>query len=94
MNRNEDNIKGGETMHHLSVRIYGLFGQHQGVELDLEEQIVETLKEEELLNYGDKCYEIKSLINTGSKRYINVRLIPNPQLYNSRSRRDLIAQVN
>ena len=65
----------------MPVQIFGLFGLHHGLELKLIDQSEKSIKEELLFNYKDRCYEIQSYSLSGSKRYINVRQIPNPGLY-------------
>ena len=73
----------------MPVRIFGLFGLHHGLELKLREN---SIKEEALFDYKNRCYEIQSFSLSGSKRYINVRQIPNPGLYPSKKRVEIISK--
>ena len=72
----------------MPVRIFGLFGLHHGLELKLTEK---SIKEEALFNYKNRCYEIQSFSLSGSKRYINVRQIPNPGLYPSKKTVEILS---
>ena len=78
----------------MPVRIFGLFGLHHGLELKLREKSAKSIKEETLFDYKNRCYEIQSYSLTGSRRYINVRQIPNPGLYPSKKRVKIISPGN
>ena len=78
----------------MPVRIFGLFGLHHGLEIELESQIKESIQEEVCFDYKDRCYEIQSYSLTGSSRYINVRQIPNPGLYPSKKKLEILPEAN
>jgi hypothetical protein len=59
----------------MPVKFYGLFGQSHEVFFD----------------YKERCYEIQSFSLKGSRHYINVRQIPNPGLYPSNKRVEILA---
>jgi len=69
----------------MPVKFYGLFGQSHGLELELKKQIKRSIK------YKERCYEIQSFSLKGSRHYINVRQIPNPGLYPSNKRVEILA---
>ena len=75
----------------MPVRIFGLFGLHHGLELKLREKFKNSIREEALFDYKNRCYEIQSFSLSGSKPYINVRQIPNPGLYPSRKKVEIIS---
>jgi len=78
----------------MPVQIFGLFGQHQGLELELRDKSTDSIKEEALFDYKNRCYEIQSFSLSGPRRYINVRQIPNPGLYPSKERVQIIPSPN
>jgi len=78
----------------MPVRIFGLFGLHHGLEIELKSQIKESIQEEVFFDYKDRCYEIQSYSLTGSRRYINVRQIPNPGLYPSKKRLEILSEAS
>ncbi len=78
-------------MKEVPVKIYGLFGRFQGVEYYLDNNFVEQLEVEGFLDIDNHCYEIRSLFKTGSQLFINLRMIPNPHLYEPRPRWSLPA---
>ncbi len=78
----------------MPVKIYGLFGQCHGLELELKKQIKRSIKEEVFFHYKERCYEIQSFSLRGSRNYINVRQIPNPGLYPTNKRVEILAAVN
>ena len=78
----------------MPVRIFGLFGLHHGLEIELKSQIKESIQEEVFFDYKDRCYEIQSYSLTGSSRYINVRQIPNPGLYPSKKRLEILSEAS
>tara|TARA_Y100001970_G_scaffold291260_1_gene427738 strand:+ start:1878 stop:2114 length:237 start_codon:yes stop_codon:yes gene_type:complete len=75
----------------MPVRIFGLFGLHHGLELKLRDTSEESIKEEVLFDYKNRCYEIQSFSLSCSRPYINVRQIPNPSLYPSKERVEIIS---
>jgi hypothetical protein len=75
----------------MPVRIFGLFGQHHGLELELRKNLTESIRREVFFDYKKRCYEIQSFSLTGSRRYINVRQIPNPGLYPSKERLQILS---
>ena len=75
----------------MPVKFYGLFGQSHGLELELKKQIKRSIKEEVFFDYKERCYEIQSFSLKGSRHYINVRQIPNPGLYPSNKRVEILA---
>ena len=77
----------------MPIRIFGLFGLHHGLEIELKSQIKESIQEEVFFDYKDRCYEIQSYSLTGSSRYINVRQIPNPSLYPSKKRLEILSEA-
>jgi len=74
----------------MPVRFFGLFGQHHGLELELRKKITKSIRKEIFFDYNNRCYEIQSFSLTGSRRYINVRQIPNPGLYPSKERLQIL----
>ena len=72
----------------MPVQIFGLFGLHNGLEVKLKEK---SIKEKAFFDYKNRCYEIQSFSLTGSRRYINVRQIPNPSLYPLKKRVEIIS---
>ena len=78
----------------MPIRIFGLFGLHHGLEIELKSQIKESIQEEVCFDYKDRCYEIQSYSLTGSSRYINVRQIPNPGLYPSKKRLEILSEAS
>jgi hypothetical protein len=74
----------------MPVRIFGLFGQHHGLELELRKKITKSIRKEIFFDYNNRCYEIQSFSLTGSRRYINVRQIPNPGLYPTKERLQIL----
>ena len=78
----------------MPVRIFGLFGLHHGLEIELKSQIKESIQEEVCFDYKDRCYEIQSYSLTGSRRYINVRQIPNPGLYPSKKKLEILPEAS
>ena len=77
----------------MPVKFYGLFGQSHGLELELKKQIKRSIKEEVFFDYKERCYEIQSFSLKGSRHYINVRQIPNPGLYPSNKRVEILASA-
>ena len=75
----------------MPVRFFGLFGQHHGLELELKKKLAKSIKKELFFDYKNRCYEIQSFSLTGSRRYINVRQIPNPSLYPLKKRVEIIS---
>jgi hypothetical protein len=47
-----------------------------------------------LFDYKNRCYEIQSFSLTGSRRYMNVRQIPNPDLYPSKERLQILSTAS
>ena len=78
----------------MPVRIFGLFGLHHGLEIELKSKVKESIQEEAFFDYKDRSYEIQSYSLTGNRRYINVRQIPNPGLYPSKKRLEILSEVN
>ena len=70
----------------MPVRIFGLFGLHHGLEIELKSKVKESIQEEAFFDYKERSYEIQRYSLTGTRRYINVRQIPNPGLYPSKKR--------
>jgi hypothetical protein len=62
------------------VFIYGLYGRHQKLELDLDTEKLCHLQEQRFLQVDDCCYEVQGLFQRGHDHYINVRYCPNPHL--------------
>ena len=77
----------------MPVKFYGLFGQSHGLELELKKQIKRSIKEEVFFDYKERCYEIQSFSLKGSRHYINVRQIPNPGLYPSNKRVEILSSA-
>ena len=71
----------------MPVRIFGLFGLHHGLEIELKSKVKESIQEEAFFDYKDRSYEIQSYSLTGSRRYINVRQIPNTAKYPTKKRK-------
>ncbi|MBC8221040.1 MAG: hypothetical protein H8E67_10810 [Proteobacteria bacterium] len=78
----------------MPVRIFGLFGQHHGLELELRQKLAKSIRKEILFDYKNRCYEIQSFSLTGSRRYMNVRQIPNPDLYPSKERLQILSTAS
>jgi len=78
----------------MPVRIFGLFGQHHGLELELRQILAKSIRKEVLFDYKNRCYEIQSFSLTGSRRYMNVRQIPNPDLYPSKERLQILSTAS
>ena len=78
----------------MPVRIFGLFGLHHGLEIELKSKIKESIQEEAFFDYKNRSYEIQSYSLTGSRRYINVRQIPNPGLYPAKKRLEILPEAN
>ena len=78
----------------MPVRIFGLFGQHHGLELELKHKLAKSIRREVLFDYENRCYEIQSFSLTGNRRYMNVRQIPNPGLYPSKERLQILSNVS
>ncbi|MBS1254329.1 MAG: hypothetical protein MAG581_00118 [Deltaproteobacteria bacterium] len=78
----------------MPVRIFGLFGLHHGLEIELKSQLTDSIKEEVFFDYKDRCYEIQSFSLKGARRYINVRQIPNPGLYPSKKRLPILSTAS
>ena len=74
----------------MPVRIFGLFGLHHGLEIELKSKVKESIQEEAFFDYKNRSYEIQSYSLTGTRRYINVRQIPNPGLYPSKKRLEIL----
>tara|TARA_B100001996_G_scaffold94059_1_gene70331 strand:- start:2446 stop:2703 length:258 start_codon:yes stop_codon:yes gene_type:complete len=74
----------------MPVRFFGLFGQHHGLELELKKKLAKSIKKDIFFDYKNRCYEIQSFSLKGTRRYINVREIPNPGLYNTRERLQIL----
>ena len=74
----------------MPVRIFGLFGLHHGLEIELKSKVKESIQEEAFFDYKDRSYEIQSYSLTGTRRYINVRQIPNPGLYPTKKRLEIL----
>ena len=83
-------IKNKQIGRIMPVRFFGLFGQHHGLELELKKKLAKSIKKELFFDYKNRCYEIQSFSLKGSRRYINVREIPNPGLYNKRERLQIL----
>ena len=49
----------------MPVRIFGLFGQHHGLELELREKKLKSIREKVFFDYNNRCYEIQSFSLTG-----------------------------
>ena len=78
----------------MPVRIFGLFGLHHGLEIELKSKIKESIQEEAFFDYNNRSYEIQSYSLTGSRRYINVRQIPNPGLYPSKKKLEILPEAS
>ena len=78
----------------MPVRIFGLFGLHHGLEIELKSKVKESIQEEAFFDYKDRSYEIQSYSLTGNRRYINVRQIPNPGLYPSKKRLEILPEAS
>ena len=78
----------------MPVRIFGLFGLHHGLEIELKSKVKESIQEEAFFDYNNRCYEIQSYSLTGSRRYINVRQIPNPGLYPSKKKLEILPEAS
>ena len=78
----------------MPVRIFGLFGLHHGLEIELKSKVKESIQEEAFFDYNNRSYEIQSYSLTGSRRYINVRQIPNPGLYPSKKKLEILPEAN
>ena len=78
----------------MPVRIFGLFGQHHGLELELRQKLAKSIRKEVLFDYKNRCYEIQSFSLTGTRRYMNVRHIPNPGLYPSKERLQILSSTS
>ena len=78
----------------MPVRFFGLFGHHHGLELELKKKLTKSITEEIFFNYKNRCYEIQSFSLTGERRYINVREIPNPGLYQTNKRLQILNSVS
>ena len=74
----------------MPVRIFGLFGLHHGLEIELKSKVKESIQEEAFFDYKNRSYEIQSYSLTGTRRYINVRQIPNPGLYPTKKRLEIL----
>ena len=74
----------------MPVRIFGLFGLHHGLEIELKSKVKESIQEEAFFDYNNRSYEIQSYSLTGTRRYINVRQIPNPGLYPTKKRLEIL----
>ena len=74
----------------MPVRFFGLFGQHHGLELELKKKMTKSIEKELFFDYKNRCYEIQSFSLTGARRYINVREIPNPGLYNTKKKLQIL----
>ena len=77
----------------MPVRIFGLFGLHHGLEIELKSKVKESIQEEAFFDYNNRSYEIQSYSLTGSRRYINVRQIPNPGLYPSKKKLEILPEA-
>ena len=66
------------------VKFYGLFGKFRPIEFHLKDSIIKKLERRLLLDIDNRCYEIISLFKSGSQLYINLKLLPNPHLYEPR----------
>ena len=73
-------------MEHIPVKLYGLFGKFRPVEYQIDEETSQQLDLDSLLDVENHCYEICSLFKSGPQLFINLRLLPNPQLYEPRRR--------
>ena len=78
----------------MPVRIFGLFGLHHGLEIRLKSKVKESIQEEAFFDYNNRSYEIQSYSLTGSRRYINVRQIPNPGLYPSKKKLEILSEAS
>ena len=73
-------------MQQIPVKLYGLFGKFRPVEYQIDEETSKQLDLDSLLDVENHCYEICSLFKSGPQLFINLRLLPNPQLYEPRRR--------
>jgi len=78
----------------MPIRIFGLFGLHHGLEIELKSKVKESIQEEAFFDYNNRSYEIQSYSLTGSRRYINVRQIPNPGLYPSKKKLEILPEAS
>ena len=78
----------------MPVRIFGLFGLHHGLVIELKSKVKESIQEEAFFDYNNRSYEIQSYSLTGSCRYINVRQIPNPGLYPSKKKLEILPEAS
>ena len=78
----------------MPVRLFGLFGLHHGLDIELKSKVKESIQEEALFDYNNRSYEIQSYSLTGSRRYINVRQIPNPGLYPSKKKLEILPEAS
>lgn len=78
----------------MPVRIFGLFGLHYGLELELKKKLTKSIREEVFFDYDNRCYEVQSFSLTGTRRYINVRQIPNPGLYPTKVRLQILSSAS
>ena len=70
----------------VPVKLYGLFGKFRPVEYEIDEEMSQMLDKDSLLDVDNHCYEICRLFKSGPQIFINLRLLPNPQLYEPRPR--------
>ena len=71
-------------MEQISVKLYGLFGKFKPVEYKLDKDLTSKFDRESILEVEDRCYEISSMFKSGTQLFINLKLIPNPHLYEPR----------
>ena len=73
-------------MQQVPVKLYGLFGKFRPVEYEIDEEMSQKLDKDSLVDVDNHCYEICRLFKSGPQIFINLRLLPNPQLYEPRPR--------
>ncbi len=65
----------------VQIAIYGLYGFHNGLRMEVCPEVWEQINELSLLRIEGACYEVRGLFQHGAAHYLNVRLCPNPHLY-------------
>ena len=71
-------------MEQIPVKLYGLFGKFKPVEYLLDENLTSQFDRESIIEVEDRSYEISSMFKSGFQLFINLKLIPNPHLYEPR----------